>query len=146
VLESSDGPSQVTESSLALLDFPILRDNSATYKLKVRPILRNDTTAVLVITRLQWRADSNEVPFQPPFAYRFQVEKEQGSWRSDSWLSEELSVTVRPGWAFRFWVGLTSNFEDRDIRQRHHSGSVGKAIITMRVNDAEPAQDIEIQL
>jgi hypothetical protein len=120
---------------LTLLDFYPLRDKAPTsiYQFKLRVVFRNDFATPLELTQLRWSAHSEEVQLQPPLNYRFQVEREPGSWKIDAWEPEAKEVVVRPGRAFRFWIGVNPSYIEADIRQRHEVEHVGTVMLSGKV-------------
>jgi hypothetical protein len=123
---------------LSLLDFYHVRDirDTTTFKLKLRVVFRNDFSAPLEITKLTWLANSDEILIQPPLAYFFQVESQIGTWTNqDTWGKEYGEIVVRPGWAFRFWIGVNEKYQDAYIRQRREARKIGTATLTVKEGD-----------
>lgn len=96
---------------------------SVFYKSKIRAILRNDTEKTIEVASLHWAFGANELACQEQIEATLQVEGARG-WRQNHWQKEDHRIHVRPGHAFRLWVGLLLDVsrtpDDRcnELRQR----------------------------
>jgi hypothetical protein len=115
------------------------RDNpTINYKAKLRVCLENATAQTAVLREVKWEAHAPaDVPFQPPFWYRLQIETSKGGWRSDQWRPEATEITVNSGLAFRASVGLDPAHSDDDLRRRLVLEQLGTMVIRAEVGGSK---------
>jgi hypothetical protein len=109
-------------------------DPGATYKMKLRAILRNDSRTTIRVFSPIWKPRPGGVQAQVPHAARLQLEADNG------WDQERNDVQVLPGKRFQAWIGLDQNLGIRDFQERHEVLQLGALEFQVREDGRDIVQ------
>ena len=144
---------QVSVARLKILDFYVERargdDRVNFYRSKVRIVLKNETKDDLDIQSPSWT--NGEVQVQLPEKLRLQLEEYIGGWELGKWQigtdgkpKELYRIALRPGEAFRTWIGLDQSVNDTKLRRKHEVRRVG--VLTFPISAAGKNTPVAIEL
>jgi hypothetical protein len=144
---------EVSVARLKILDFYVERaredDRATYYRSKVRIVLKNETKDDLDIQSPSWT--NSEVQVQLPEKLKLQLEEHIGGWELGKWQigtdgkpRELYRIPLRPGEAFRTWIGLDQSVNDTKLRRKHEVRRVG--ILTFPISVAGKNSQVAVEL
>jgi len=111
---------------------------AATYKLKVRIALTNETGRAIDIRKAVWIANGGEVGLELPPKMKMQIEKFKGAYRKNQFIDEEFyELHVPADLTFRTWIGLHQQLSERDFGRVQENEQFGTLSLTIDGYDGD---------
>ncbi len=110
----------------------VFEDETRTYRVKVRPVLKNDSGQTITVELLEWLPGGVEVR-QPMPRKVLQVQ------RSGAWTPENAEIRVFQDEVFRLWIGLEEKYTQSDLATFRKAEKLGTLLlrVTMAGRDHE---------
>jgi len=117
---------------------------NATYKRKIRVVLRNDTSCSVYIQKPRWISEPGDVAIQVPFGSTFTPERlwnrHLGPWEDET----PDPIFVHPRQRLRTWVGLDPTLTEDQMQRLHTEKRLGVLALPLRVGGQDIEQKIRL--
>lgn len=111
---------------------------AATYELKVRIAVANETGHAIDIRKVVWIANGGEVGLELRPRLKMQIEKFKGGYCSNQWVTEEFyDLHVPADFTFRTWIGLHQQLSERDFGRVQENEQFGTLSLTIDGYDGD---------